>query len=64
MSQHQYQHRLENELDSLNSLIDEKIIRGLSYRSEAKRHKMLIRQARQMRRQPLFSRVLSYVGLF
>lgn len=64
MTQHQYQHRLESELDSLNSLIDEKIIRGLSYRSEAKRHKMLIKQARQMRRRPLFSRVLSYVSLF
>lgn len=64
MSHHQYQARLEHEIDQLNWVIDEKITRGVSYRAEARRHRELIRQARKMRRRPMISRMLSFVSLF
>lgn len=64
MSQQQYQLRIEQEIDSLNWVIDEKIAQGISYRSEARRHRELIRQVRRLRRRPMLSRMLSFVSLF
>jgi hypothetical protein len=64
MTHQQYQQYIEREISSLNMLIDEKILHGLSYRSEARRHRELIRQARKMRRQPLMLRMLSFISLF
>ncbi|MDQ3089693.1 MAG: hypothetical protein M3Q24_00885 [bacterium] len=42
MTQENFTKTATRELDSLNKLIDTKIIRGLSYKAEAKRHKFLI----------------------
>jgi hypothetical protein len=64
MKYQEYKQHIESELDSLNWVIDEKILRGLSYRGEAKRHKALIKQMRRERRGPFFTRVFSYVSLF
>jgi hypothetical protein len=64
MKYQEYKQHLEAELNSLNWAIDEKILRGLSYSREAKRHRELIKQARRERRRPFFARVFSYVSLF
>lgn len=42
MSKQNLEKALRRELDLLNNQIDEKIIRGLSYAREAKRHKFII----------------------
>jgi hypothetical protein len=44
MSQHQIQKTIEAEISHLNQVIDLKVIRGLSYKSEAKRHRFLLSQ--------------------
>ena len=64
MTHQQYRQRIEHEIDSLNVVIDEKILRGLSYRFEARRHRDLIRQMRKIRRRPVLSRMLSFVSIF
>ncbi len=64
MNYKQYQESIENQLNTLNLLIDEKILHGLSYRSEAKRHRELIQQARRERRQPFFARLAGAIALF
>jgi hypothetical protein len=64
MKYQEYTQHLSKELDSINWVIDEKILRGLSYQLEARRHRELIKQARRARRRPLLDRVFSYVSLF
>ena len=64
MKYKEYAERIEKEIDSINWRIDEKILRGLSYAAEARRHKALIRQVRRERRHPVLNRVFSYVSLF
>ena len=43
---------LQKELSKLNDLIDLKIIRGLSYKKEAKRHKFLLNQLNALNGRP------------
>ncbi|GMU73838.1 MAG: hypothetical protein AMXMBFR44_0370 [Candidatus Campbellbacteria bacterium] len=64
MNRHQVTQRIEAELDTLNWVIDEKIINGISYRREAKRHKELLRWARKLRRPSLFRRLSTALALF
>ncbi|MBP9771768.1 MAG: hypothetical protein KBD16_02475 [Candidatus Pacebacteria bacterium] len=64
MQYKEYKQHLEQELETLNWVIDEKILRGLSYKSEARRHLDLIKQARRERRRPLFTRLMSAMALF
>jgi len=59
-----YHKRVERELDNLNLLIDEKILHGLSYKREAKRHKALFRWARHRRQPSLLTRLSSVMALF
>ncbi len=42
MSKSMYKKTIEHEIEKLNQKIDLKIIKGLSYRTEAKRHKFLL----------------------
>lgn len=42
MSKHNLEKTLRQELENLNDLIDQKIIKGLSYTKEARRHKFLL----------------------
>lgn len=46
MSQAQYLKNLEKEIRKLNQIIDEKIMRGESYRREARDHKLMMRHLR------------------
>ena len=57
MSKHQIVRELRREIRKINQIIDLRIIQGLPYREEARRHKFLMSQlARiQPRRIPLFS---------
>ncbi|MEK7605972.1 MAG: hypothetical protein AAB458_00010 [Patescibacteria group bacterium] len=65
MKYHQFQDRIEDQIQSLNMLIDEKILHGISYKAEAKRHKALIRWARRDRKQrSLFAKFASFTALF
>jgi len=64
MHYHQYQNRVERELKQLNLIIDEKILQGLSYRREAKRHKALLRWARNRRQPSVFARLSTALTLF
>lgn len=49
-----------SELDELNSKIDWKVIRGVPYRVEARRHKLLLSMLRDVRSRGVFpSRFLS-----
>ena len=56
MSKHQALRTIRMEIDRLNQEIDLRIIRGVSYRREALRHKFLMAQlARLSPRKTLFS---------
>lgn len=50
MSKFQFEKEIEAELKRLNDSIDRKIIRGISYAKESRRHKFLLSQLRNMRR--------------
>lgn len=57
MSNTQYLHLLENELAVLNERIDRRIIAGLGYNSEARRHKRLLGLTREFRKRTLAERL-------
>jgi len=42
MTREHFTKRAEEEIENLNEVIDMKIIKGISYKSEAKRHKFLL----------------------
>lgn len=44
MSQSQYLKLLERELNKLNRIIDQKILRGEDYRKEARNHRLILRK--------------------
>jgi hypothetical protein len=50
MSQKQYLRILEKEIKNINQKIDLKIIRGESYKKEARDHKLLLRKIRLLSR--------------
>ncbi|QQR82177.1 hypothetical protein IPJ70_02730 [Candidatus Campbellbacteria bacterium] len=64
MKYQEYIQYIDKEIDHLNWVIDEKIMQGISYRAEAKRHKELIQWARRNRRPSLFKRLGSVMALF
>jgi hypothetical protein len=49
MSKSQLAYRIELELQRVNDAIDIKIIKGLSYKREALRHRLLLSQLRHAR---------------
>ncbi len=57
MTTTQYQKSLQRELATLNRRIDMMIIKGQSYVSESRKHKMLLRQLRAIQGQSFFSRL-------
>jgi hypothetical protein len=65
MSKYQIARELRREITKINRIIDLAIIRGVSYRDEARRHKFLTAQLvrLQPRRQSLFSS-LSFAHMF
>jgi hypothetical protein len=54
MSQKQYLKTLEKEIKNINQKIDLKIIRGESYKKEARDHKLLLRKIRLLSRRNFF----------
>lgn len=50
MSKQNFEKALRDELEVLNETIDRKIIKGLAYASEAKRHKKILSQILEIRR--------------
>lgn len=56
MSKHQIIRELRREIAKLNRVIDLAIIRGVSYREEARRHKFLVAQLNRLQpRRSIFS---------
>jgi hypothetical protein len=50
MSKYQIAKAVQRELEILNRRIDQKILRGMSYVTEARRHKMLLAQLNRLHR--------------
>jgi len=61
MSKQQVIKTLRHEIAGVNKEIDLRIIKGMSYRREALRHKMLTAQLHRLaRRESIFGRVLGF----
>ena len=60
MTKYQYFRALENELAELNRAIDRKIVLGLKYNEEAKKHKMLVRKVKFLRGKALLTRMFTF----
>ncbi len=50
MSKNNLEKTLKSELEILNDVIDRRIIKGLSYAREARRHRFLLQSLSQIRR--------------
>lgn len=61
MSERQYHKSIESELRLLNVVIDKKIVSGLDYRAEARRHKELLKKKSLMRRGINFATFASFL---
>lgn len=59
MSKTQTQKAIRQELNWLNTIIDQKIIKGLSYSKEAHRHKSLVSQLSHIQRSNWLSRAMN-----
>ena len=65
MSQSQYLKMLEREIQRLNKVIDQKIIKGEAYWREARDHRLILRKIRYHNRQNLFRRIFpTFAGIF
>ena len=60
MSKHQYLRNVENELAILNQTIDRKILAGLGYGNEARRHKRLLGLTRELRKRSVLGQLLAF----
>ena len=61
--------KLYRQIDDLNSEIDAKIVKGLSYRSLARRHRLLMEELHSIEPQPTISKgiinkIAQYVSVF
>ena len=61
MSQTQYLKMLEKEMQKINKVIDQKILRGQDYRKEARDHKLMLRRMRFHTKKSFMNR---FVDLF
>jgi hypothetical protein len=62
MSSNTFKKAIERELQKLNEEIDNKIVKGLSYIRESKRHKALLLQLNKFnRRSNLFQRSFNFI---
>ena len=66
MSKQEIVKSLKHEIKKINYLIDQKIIQGLPYYHEARRHKFLTSQLKRIAppRSSWFGRSLSFVTMF
>ncbi len=63
MSKFKIAYNVQREIKKLNNTIDLKIIKGLPYKAEARRHKFLMTQFNSFERQPNFSIFRRTLGL-
>ncbi len=63
MSQKQYLKSIEKELQRINKIIDQKIMRGEDYWKEARDHKLLLRKIRFNERRTFFRRLFPTFSL-
>ena len=65
MSKYQLKKTIEREIKDLNWRIDMKIVRGISYRNEARRHKLLLMQLNRLSNSgaSLFSSIFSKMAV-
>lgn len=59
MTPKQYTRNIEREIKQLNRLIDFKILNGLHYREDSRKHKTLLQKLRHQHRRGLFSGIFS-----
>ena len=65
MSSHTFKKAIERELQKLNEEIDNKIVKGLSYVRESRRHKALLRQLNSFQRHSsLFQKSFNLITTF
>jgi hypothetical protein len=66
MSKHEIVRSLRQEIRKMNRVIDMKIIQGLPYYNESRRHKLLILQLKRLipERSSWFGRSMSFVSMF
>lgn len=64
MNREQYVKIIEKELQSINKVIDMKILQGVEYRKEAINHKILQRKMRQHSRRGFFTKFLTAIPQF
>lgn len=59
MSQTQYLKMLEKEIQKLNKIIDQKIIRGLDYSKEARDHRLILRKVKYNTKKTFRERIIN-----
>lgn len=64
MSQIQYLKMLEKELQKINKIIDQKILKGLDYSRQARDHKLILKKIHYHTKKSFFSRFFSNNFLF
>jgi hypothetical protein len=66
MSKHDIVKSLRHEIRKINAVIDQKIIQGLPYHIESRRHKFLMSQMNRIapKRSAWFGKSLSFVSMF
>ncbi len=64
MNYHQYKKSLVTEINTLNKIIDDKIVRGLPYSKEALRHKSLSKELKRLSGKSYLSNLVSTLTLF
>ena len=62
MSKKKLFHAVSRELAKINEQIDNKIIKGVSYRQDATRHKMLMSQLASARQRSGLARAFSFLS--
>ena len=65
MNRYQYKYAIEKEIAKLNRNIDSKIVSGLRYAEDARRHKILLQQMRRLgAKKSIFPRAFQFLTLF
>lgn len=58
MTPNQYKNMIEKEIQKVNERIDYKIVHGMRYSDESRKHKLLLQKISRYRTENIFSRLL------
>lgn len=61
MNARQYAQSINEEIKTINKIIDQKIIRGLNYYEDAKRHRLLLQQRSRLVREKRMFTFISFL---